>query len=418
MNPVAVAARGKGALSAARRAGAILTQYGIGPGLMTDRLERVRSLVDPYGGAATLPVTAAALGRHPRAIVRYAEQGIEFPVHGYYHVDHIAVDPLVQDRELAEARALFERVGVPTVGFRAPYLRWNEGTLHALIENGFEYDSSQAYHWPIAPELETEGYRRGLEFYASLSAAEHPVVPRLEGPLVRIPCCLPDDESVVDRLALPGPEAIAALWLDVWERTDGRGELFTMQIHPERIEPCHLGVASVLEAADRAGAWIARLGEIATWWRARAAAEVTVSSTGPDRVRIAVDGPEGTTIEVGGDPSSDPARTAPGGAVEVTAERRPFVGVHPSCPPSIASFLRAHGFVTESSTAPGTHAVHIERTRFERIDELPLLQELAAHEGPLVRLSRWPNGARSAVAITGDIDALTIWDYAYRAFGR
>jgi hypothetical protein len=36
---------------------------------------------------------------------------------------------------------------------------------------------------------------------------------------------------------------------------------------------------------------------------------------------------------------------------------------------------------------------------------------------PLVRLGTWPDGARSALAVTGDIDALTIWDFAARFRG-
>ena len=228
MNPVAVAAKGKGARNAVRRVGAIGAHYGLGPGRMEARLEDVLRIVAPFNGVATLPITAAAVQRHPRVAARFAELGLEFAVHGYYHADHVGLDAMVQDRQLAEARQLFESVGLPSAGFRAPYLRWNEGTVHALLENGYLYDSSQAMHWPVAEKLQTDAYRRVLEFYSSIAAAEHPVLPRSEQGLVRIPCCLPDDESVVDRLALPSAEAIAALWVDVWRQTHERGELFTM----------------------------------------------------------------------------------------------------------------------------------------------------------------------------------------------
>jgi hypothetical protein len=46
---------------------------------------------------------------------------------------------------------------------------------------------------------------------------------------------------------------------------------------------------------------------------------------------------------------------------------------------------------------------------------------LAQVEGtgcPLVRLGRWPNAARSALAITGDIDALTLRDYGFRFLSK
>jgi peptidoglycan/xylan/chitin deacetylase (PgdA/CDA1 family) len=425
VNPVAVAAKGKGAMNAARRAGSIGAHYGVVPKRMERRLETVVGLVEPFGGAATLPITAAALGRNPRAVARFVEMGIEFPVHGLYHVDHIGLDPLEQDRQLAEARRMFEDGGIPVDGFRAPYLRWNEATMHALVENGYTYDSSQSMHWPIAPELETDGYRRGLEFYTSLSAAEHPVVPRIEGGLVRIPCCLPDDESVVDRLTLAGPEAIAAMWVDVFERTHARGELFTMQVHPERIGPCGPGIAAVLEAASRQrpGVWIARLGEIARWWRARGAAEVSVDDAGPGRLRVRCRGPEGLTVlarhlDVPGEPWGEgPERVVPH-ELEIASERRPFVGVDPTSPPRVGEFLREQGYIVETDAAPSTHTAYVRRERFDRTDELPLLEEMERQDLPLVRFGRWPNGTRSAVAVTGDVDALTIWDYAARFVGR
>ena len=44
--------------------------------------------------------------------------------------------------------------------------------------------------------------------------------------------------------------------------------------------------------------------------------------------------------------------------------------------------------------------------------------ELETGRFPLLRLGRWPGGAKSALAVTGDVDALTIWDYALRFFGH
>jgi hypothetical protein len=32
-------------------------------------------------------------------------------------------------------------------------------------------------------------------------------------------------------------------------------------------------------------------------------------------------------------------------------------------------------------------------------------------------LGLWPAGARSALAVTGDIDALTLWDFGLRLLG-
>jgi len=40
-----------------------------------------------------------------------------------------------------------------------------------------------------------------------------------------------------------------------------------------------------------------------------------------------------------------------------------------------------------------------------------------AFPGPLVRFGTWPHGHRSALAVTGDIDALTFWDFVHRMRG-
>ena len=48
------------------------------------------------------------------------------------------------------------------------------------------------------------------------------------------------------------------------------------------------------------------------------------------------------------------------------------------------------------------------------MDELSVLKGIEASEAPLVRIWQWPFKARCALCITGDIDAMTIWDYVRR----
>jgi hypothetical protein len=149
---------------------------------------------------------------------------------------------------------------------------------------------------------------------------------------------------------------------------------------------------------------------------------VTAEPAGEDRWTIRCEGPEGLTpfvrgIEAGA-PWANGERRIDAPTFEVTSRSRPFIGVDPASPASLTSFLREQGFIVEEASSPAIHAIHLRRERFERTDELSLLEDLALHDGPLVRLGRWPNGARSAVAVTGDVDALTIWDYAARFVGR
>jgi hypothetical protein len=97
---------------------------------------------------------------------------------------------------------------------------------------------------------------------------------------------------------------------------------------------------------------------------------------------------------------------------------RPFIGIHPSCPPGLAHFLREQGYLVDITERPDRNTTFLERQRFTRADERPLLDEIERGGFPLLRMGRWPAGARSALAITGDVDALTIWDYGFRLLGR
>jgi peptidoglycan/xylan/chitin deacetylase (PgdA/CDA1 family) len=426
MNPVVVAAKGKGAVNVARRAGVIGARYGFDPRRMERRVATVLELVERHGGGATLPITAAPMGRNPQIASRYADLGIEFAIHGYYHVDHAGMTAEEQIDQAGRARRLMLVNGIDSIGFRAPYLRSNAGTLIALRESGFVYDSSQAMHWSIRPDLETDAYRRALTFYGSLSAEDYPVLPWLEDEVVRIPCCLPDDESVVERLRIQSVEAIADLWLDVWRRTDERGELFTMQVHPERIGRCGPGVAAVLDAAASSGpaVWRARMDEIARWWRDRSAATVDVRDDGRGRFRLRCRGPDGLTVLVrnldvsASEPWSNGYRRVRAVEFDAAGERRPFIGVHPTSPERLISFLRQQGYVVERAGSGSGYSFFLRRERFSRADERNLLDQIEAGTFPLIRFGRWPNAARSALAVTGDVDALTIWDYALRFIGR
>lgn len=425
LNPAVIAVQGKGGRDAALRAREITRQYGMGPRRMEARLATVAELVERTGCSATLPVPALVVARHPRIFTRFATRGIEFAVHGHRHVDHEVLAEEDQVVALARARATFEAVGLWPAGFRAPYLRWSPATLEALRMNDYGFDASQALYWPVEPTIDTPAYRHGVHFCSALPATEIPVVPWCDGDLVRIPYVLPDDESAVHRLQL-GAEAITKLWLHILRETHDRGELFTLSVHPERIDVCAAAVSAVLDAARayRPSIWIARHDEIARWWRDRAHVTVTTSDLGDGRLRVVAQGPPGTTFlarrlpVAPATPWSDGYTLVHGDHVEVPGERRPFIGVHPTSPRTLVTFLREQGFIVEESEDERGYTCYLRRDRFAREDQRALLAELDELAFPLLRLARWPHGARSALAFTGDIDALTIRDYAFRFVGR
>jgi hypothetical protein len=102
----------------------------------------------------------------------------------------------------------------------------------------------------------------------------------------------------------------------------------------------------------------------------------------------------------------------------VRAPLRPFIGVSPSTSIDLIHFLRQQGYILEINPERDLYAFYINQINFDGSQERAILDDIEGSGCPLVRLGRWPNGARSALCITGDIDALTLWDYGLRLIGK
>jgi hypothetical protein len=271
-------------------------------------------------------------------------------------------------------------------------------------------------------------YKRAVAFYDPWLADERPSLPQLCEPIVEIPVSLPDDEMLIDRLGGAASGLVEQAWRAILTETYWRGELFTIQLHPERIALGGAGALTAVLSASRAltpGVWIARLNEIAAWWRERTAAVITTRETEDGVWRLTVAGPAGTVILARGVEVLGPAapwaegyQQVAGHTCAVRAARRPFVGASPGCPQAMLHFLRQQGYIVEVNCDARPYATYLDRADFAPQDEYALMRQIQRSDEPLVRLGCWPNGARSAVAISGDIDALTLWDYGLRIIGR
>jgi peptidoglycan/xylan/chitin deacetylase (PgdA/CDA1 family) len=150
LNPLAIAFKGKGTAAVIRRAGTIVGRYGVTAGKMRNALALLASVLREFDQKASLPVTAVTLARNRGIAQAYQAQGIEFAVHGLVHIDYSQLSFEDQCAHVAQARQIFDACGIRAIGFRCPYLRWNNDTLRALVQNGFRYDSSQAIAWDVA----------------------------------------------------------------------------------------------------------------------------------------------------------------------------------------------------------------------------------------------------------------------------
>jgi peptidoglycan/xylan/chitin deacetylase (PgdA/CDA1 family) len=429
MNYLAHLIRSKGLGHLGQRGLAIGRRYGVMPGKMSKACQRLADTLEQYECRATFPVTAVALARHPTPIHRLQERGIELAVHGWTHVN-LERYPMEQQREhLSRALQIFARHGISAAGFRSPYLRHNDVIRRVVEAAGFRYLSNQPILWDVTGESGRLGgrfqaYQQAVDFYAPWSSVDHPSLPSVWDGIVEIPVSLPDDEMLVERLRANGAD-IARIWTDILNQTYAREELFTIQLHPERATICAPALSQVLAKAHSytPPVWIARLDEIAEWWRQRLAVRAEVTYEDYDRYDVVIWGPaEATALvrsaEVVGESGAwgDGYQLVRSHRFSVRCSSRPLIGVSGRTSEALITFLKQQGYLLEISEERAEYSVYLDRPSFAPGDGKSLTQQIEAAGSPLVRTSRWPGGARSALAITGDIDALTLWDYGLRIF--
>ena len=106
-------------------------------------------------------------------------------------------------------------------------------------------------------------------------------------------------------------------------------------------------------------------------------------------------------------------------SVTVPVEPRPFVGLPPNVSAHVVSFLGQQGYIVDAGETATRCGTYIDAPTLARLtSDVELVEIIEASPGPLVRYGRWPDGAKSALSVTGDLDALTLLDYASRLAAR
>jgi hypothetical protein len=427
MNPFRVSAAGKGIAGMLKRLIVIGSRYGLTTASMDRLLAHFTHLLSEFNCGATFPITTVTLAHNKNIIKKYQAQNIEFAAHGYLHVDHTQLSPDVLRTHIQQLQRVFRERDIQCTGFRFPYLRWSDETLEVISESGFLYEGSQGIAWDVTHLADSPAYRHVLNFYGAIPARDFPSLPRIEDGLVRIPYCLPDDEALIERFQLTSAETMTAIWLSLLEHTYAEGELFTLGLHPERIHLCETPLVETLRRARSLSphVWIARLDEIARWWKARSQTRWTLLEESPAQWLVRLAGPDGLTVlarNVETVPAALPwdsaYRRVPTLEFQLRSERQPWLGVAPRSSPDLKQFLRQQGYIFEESPSPEKFTFYLDRPTFEYRHERPLLTQIEHNDFPLLKTGRWPHAAHSALSVSGDIDALTLWDYGLRLIER
>ena len=253
-------------------------------------------------------------------------------------------------------------------------------------------------------------------------------MPEFEGDFVEIPVSIPDDEVLVDRLRITDKNRVGDIWTKILDKTYERGEIFTLQLHPERIFLCDKALEMLLIKARQQSppVWIAQLGEIAKWWKEKDKFETKIQRKSKNEYQINLSCSDKATILVKNLDTEAKSEFWYGSYrlvnqknFKVKCNYRPVIGIAPDSSPQLISFLRQDGYIVEVSERKSDYGIYVEGiSEFPPDKKLEIINKIEATNAPLVRFWRWPNKTRSALAITGDIDAVTIWDFIWRFFGK
>ena len=98
---------------------------------------------------------------------------------------------------------------------------------------------------------------------------------------------------------------------------------------------------------------------------------------------------------------------------------RPFVGLAPNVPASVAFFLQEQDYILDTCDTTTRRGVFISGGTLSRLtNQVQLVDYVEASASSLIRYWRWLNGAQRAMCVTGGLDALTLLDSASRLFAR
>lgn len=438
MNLVTFSIKTKGIHNFARRLWTVFTRFGFSEGRTRRALHTVIDVLREYNATPTFFIPAVVLDRHPALLREILADGAELGIHGYVHNDYRSLSEGEQYKQTEQAISVFRRAQIPYEGFRNPYLGWTEESLRVFVTLGLTYDSNEAalhdvIDLDLLPQHLKSGYEKSLALFQAIACNAYTLRPHFEGPLLRIPTSIPDDEMLFDRLRVTDPQLVGQIWSKVLERVYELGGVYVLNLHPERAILCKQALKALLSYAHNRPlpVWVAPLRDIAVWWEERSQFRLKITSEAPNRWWVEANcTPRATLLArhlIVEDQSTSSWFGAnvyiPSHSCTVSAEQCPCIGLSPQTPPEVSQFLQEQGypFMYCSEEAASTYALYLDMpeglgtTREERLKRCRMLiQRIEQLEAPFLHFGCWPSRNRMALSISGDIDSVTINDFFLR----
>jgi peptidoglycan/xylan/chitin deacetylase (PgdA/CDA1 family) len=438
MNLVYFSIKTKGIHNFARRLWTVFTRFGISEAKTQKALQTVYGCLQQYNAAPTFFIPAVVLRRHPALIAELAQAGAEIGIHGYVHNDYRTLSKHEQYKQTKQAISVFQRTQIPYQGFRNPYLGWTEESLHVFTELGFSYESNEAIIHDVidlghfSPLLRS-GLEKSLALFQALPCNACTLRPHFEGPLLRIPTSIPDDEIVFDRLRIISAEEVGDILSRIMQRVYDLGGLYVLNLHPERAVLCKQALDKLLSHASSRPlpVWQACLKDIAQWWKEHSQFRFHITQLAPHRWRVEATCTPRATLLARHLTVEDQPTTAWSGpdvrlqaySCTVNATRCPCIGLSPQTPQHVLDFLLEQGYPSRycSQEEGQMYTLYLDlpqglgTTREERLQRRSaLVQQIEEIDTPFLRFGCWPDGSQAALAISGDIDSVTVQDFFLR----
>jgi peptidoglycan/xylan/chitin deacetylase (PgdA/CDA1 family) len=438
MNLVSFSIRTKGTHNFVRRLWTVFTRFGISEEKTRRALNTVTNCLKKYNAAPTFYIPAVVLKRHPGLIAEVAQSGAEIGIHGYVHNDYRTLNKNQQYTQTKDAILIFQRTRIPYQGFRNPYLGWTEETVQVLDTLGFVYESNEAViHDAIDlnsfPTTLRNSFEKSLELFQAIPCNIYTLRPHFEGALLCIPTSIPDDEMIFDRLRITNPDMVGEIWCSIIQRVYDYGGLYVLNLHPERVLLCKQALDKLLSYASGRPfpVWLACLRDIAQWWKERSQFRLNIIPLTPGKWQVEANCTPRATL-LARHLKIEDALTANwfGSDVRIQADRFivyalqcPCIGLSPQTSQQVLDFLLEQGYPTVRCLQEDSHlhALYLDlpeglgTTREEQNKQRSaLVQKIEQLNASFIHFACWPNGNRAALAISGDIDSVTIQDFFLR----
>jgi peptidoglycan/xylan/chitin deacetylase (PgdA/CDA1 family) len=438
MNLVSFSIRTKGLRNFLRRLWTVFARFGVSEARTRRNLYSIMSALHPYGAAPSFYIPAVVLRRHPALITEIARDGGEIGIHGYVHNDYRFLSRDEQRQQVERAVSLFEWAKISFHGFRNPYLGWTQDSLQVFTALGLTYDSNEAVFHDVIdldafPAPLRESYAKSLELFQAIPCSAYTLRPHFEGNLIRVPTSIPDDEMLFDRLRLTNTQDIGNIWCSVMQRVYDLGGLYTLNLHPERGRLCGPALELLLSYAQQRPhpVWLARVNDIAQWWQERQQFRLRVTPVAQGRWQVqATCSPRAALLARSLTVESQ--QTLPWSTNEVWVPDHccivntpvcPCIGLSPQTSQDVADLLQEEGYpiVRDAQQSAHMYACYLDLP--EELGATPeerrkrctsLVQQIEEMEAPFLRFACWPDGCQAALAITGDIDSITVQDFFAR----